>query len=931
SSLSGTHHSSGEDEGSANHSTTLSPGQYRGKRRRHGSIRSSLASTASQSESCYAAGTSMFILCGQDWRSKFHLYRDCESEAIFELEIISEVNHLEHRVSYKVLVLAGKVSSTVYPLGTSSSGIQRSHESFFAQPLSATLSFTTRVGNIWSRKTNEQATTDTRQWTIPQLIISSEVQVQSNPADTTQPVPLSTGDQQSSHSSSVGLRSSLVNRIRARRRFSDSECDPANSPSLISSLSKGNDCSQPTDQKLGDILTELHLTETTPQVFGDTCWADHPTQWTDIGSLHLVILSHGLMGSRLDELYIRESIQRAGMATESRSQHGEDGHSVLSSSFTHARDEPPATNLGSSDGSDQQRRIIVLSSKVNHGNTHEGIDINGQRLAEEILEAVQWQHNVGYYQRLARQIIRENPDYHLHAGRTGGDSSEQGTTVSTTPAASILYDDESGGTNGVYPETYTTWQDKTLRNRHRVSLVGHSLGGLINLNALHHLNRLTSGLFFIVFEPIHFITLATPFLGIGENFSVFGQACHWGAMGQTGKELAYLHKHHPKASLVNPNDPLALASASDSALLEPFRPHMTQSGTSGLVEPKDPIEPEHSQPLWSRLARWSIWSKSNTTSSSTESDPSSLQKPIRDDILLKMGRYHQPYLQLLRRFATRTAYANLDNDISVGFYTASLLYSNFDRDEFLKKTGQSTLKKLQRGSKLLWRRTLQSQRFLLHPIDEEREGMSRWEDNLSALSISSSSHPPVLPIQPKSTEEGESWSLWQDGYQYFRKFVSNPTNASSSVQGSQDSETTSANRLPVSEPATESLVPTQSPTPIPLENSPSTAVLTTDTSAGINPTTRLTIPVIVHDETVADGQKGGVARLASLSNSRYRQVQPPWVTELAVGFHMEDLSWRKVHVYFATDAHNYIVSRRRYHQHTSQPVIDHLVRNHPFT
>ncbi|KAJ1969318.1 hypothetical protein IWQ62_000698 [Dispira parvispora] len=928
--LPSTHHSAAEHEVLDGHSTTLSPDQHLGKRRRRRSSHSSQADIFTQSESEYTTGTSMFILCGQDWRSKFHLYKARETEAVFDLEIISEINHLDHRVSYKVLVLAGKVSPTgksaVYPLGTSSSNTQRSHESFFSQPHPATSSLTAKVGNIWSRVTNEQRTTDTSQWTIPQLRISSEVQ--SNPAVAAHPASLSNGDLQSSHTLSAGLCSSPVNKIRAGRRFSDPECVPVTLP-ITSTLSQGDACCQPTDQKLGDILTELHLTETSPQVFGDTCWTDHPTQWTDIGSLHLVVLSHGLMGSRLDELYIRESIQRAGIATESKKQHRHEGHSGISSPSTHDRDEPPSSNASAMDESNHQRRVVVLSSKVNHGRTHEGIDTNGQRLAEEILEAVQWQHNVEYYQRLAKQITRENSNYHLHAGWTDKVSLEQGTTTSTTTTTSIFDDQERGDTDKVHPKPSATWQDKVLRNRHRISLVGHSLGGLINLNALHHLNRLTSGLFFVVFEPVHFVTLATPFLGIGENFSMIGQACHWGAMGQTGKELAYLHKHHPKASLINSNDPLALASASSSELLEPFRPHLTQSGMSGLVEAQDSTEPKHSQPLLSRLARWSVWPKSGIASSSTEPDSSSTPEPLRDDILLRMGHYHKPYLQLLCRFAHRTAYANVDNDISVGFYTASLLYSNFDRDEFLKKVGQSTLKKLQRGSKLLWRRTVRSQRSLLHPVDEEQEGMSRWEDNLSALSLSSPSYSPELPAQPVSTEEGGSWSLWHDGYQYFRKFVSNPISAMSSAQDLQNLETTSPSRTPVSELATESLIHTLSSTP--LENTPPTAVATTDTSADINPATRPTIPVIVHDETIADGHKDGITRLLTPSNSRYRRVQPPWITELAVGFHMQDLSWRKVHVYFPTDAHNFIVSRRRYHQHKGQAVVDHLVKNHPFT
>ncbi|CAI2168277.1 5441_t:CDS:2 [Funneliformis geosporum] len=148
-------------------------------------------------------------------------------------------------------------------------------------------------------------------------------------------------------------------------------------------------------------------------------------------NLHLVMLTHGLHGTILDGLYLREAIQ-----------------------------EKYSDN-----------NVIVYVSDVNHTLTEEGIEKCSKRLAEHVLRYIGWE-------RFDKPIIS------------------------------------------------------------KISMIGHSLGGLFNVFVAGYLHNVTNGTFFEKVKPIHFITIASPLLGSTELAWYIKFPMKLGSFGKTGKELA---------------------------------------------------------------------------------------------------------------------------------------------------------------------------------------------------------------------------------------------------------------------------------------------------------------------------------------------------------------------------------------------------------
>ncbi|CAG8586851.1 10763_t:CDS:1 [Funneliformis mosseae] len=153
--------------------------------------------------------------------------------------------------------------------------------------------------------------------------------------------------------------------------------------------------------------------------------------------LHLIMLTHGLHGTVLDKLYLKEAIQERY--------------------------------------SDNNNRIIVYTSDINHLLTEEGIEKCSKRLAEHVLRYIGWK-------QFDKPIIS------------------------------------------------------------KISMIGHSLGGLFNIFVAGYLHDVTNGTFFKKVKPIHFITIASPLLGSTELAWYIKFPMKLGSFGRTGKELI-LNKH----------------------------------------------------------------------------------------------------------------------------------------------------------------------------------------------------------------------------------------------------------------------------------------------------------------------------------------------------------------------------------------------------
>ncbi|KAF9926245.1 hypothetical protein FBU30_004140 [Linnemannia zychae] len=301
----------------------------------------------------------------------------------------------------------------------------------------------------------------------------------------------------------------------------------------------------------------------------------------DEDGLHLVLLTHGIHGTWLDMLYIKEQIDTYNK------------------------------NNG---------KTITYLTDTNHAGTEEGIQMAGQRVALDILD---W---TGYFDTVQGKQLRKTLN-----------SSTSNISKSKSEVAAAK-ESQSQSLTKPFP-----------RGISKVSIIGHSLGGLINMYALGFIEEVTQGDFFKAIQPVHFVTIASPLLGVGfEHPWVLGYALSLGVIGQTGKDLA----------LENRSSRLkrSASSASSVATLSSTSTSSTKSSTSvpGLV-----------------------------LECSLDKDP--------EPLLLAMARAGSTSHQVLKKFISRTSYANIENDMAVKFNTSSMMgIPSFDMDQFFSPEGAAT-------------------------------------------------------------------------------------------------------------------------------------------------------------------------------------------------------------------------------------------------
>ncbi|KAF9083347.1 hypothetical protein BGX29_008546 [Mortierella sp. GBA35] len=298
----------------------------------------------------------------------------------------------------------------------------------------------------------------------------------------------------------------------------------------------------------------------------------------DKEGLHLVLLTHGIHGSWLDMLYIKEQI---------------DAH-----------------NKGNG-------KTITFLTDTNHAGTEEGIQMAGQRVAMDILE---W---TGYCDTEQGQQLRK-----AFASSSSAASKPKTATASISTQNRI--------STIPFP-----------RGISKVSIIGHSLGGLINVYALGFIEDLTQGAFFSTIRPAHFITLASPLLGVGfEHPWVLGYALSLGVIGQTGKDLAFGNR---STRLKRSASTATSLSASSSSI-----PTKHSASAPGL-----------------------------SMECTLDADP--------EPLLLAMARPGSASNRVLKQFVDRTSYANIENDMAVKFNTSSMMgIPNFDMDQFFSPEGAAT-------------------------------------------------------------------------------------------------------------------------------------------------------------------------------------------------------------------------------------------------
>ena len=225
--------------------------------------------------------------------------------------------------------------------------------------------------------------------------------------------------------------------------------------------------------------------------------------------------------------------------------------------------------------------------------TENGIRYLGKRLARYILELTYPDQPVRYIKK--RSISQKLTNSFRPAKRQDDDG------VPTQEAARSQQEDESPDSLAY---TFTS-----------ISFIGHSLGGLVQLCAIAYIQKHVPN-FFEQIQPVNFVALATPFLGLSnENPMYVKFALDFGLVGRSGQDLGLTWR------------PPTLGKGGWSAVMG--------FGSSANKEEK-------------------------------EDDPGS--KPLLR--ILPAGPAHA----VLRKFRNRTVYSNVVNDGIVPLRTSCLLF-----------------------------------------------------------------------------------------------------------------------------------------------------------------------------------------------------------------------------------------------------------------
>ncbi|GJJ69865.1 hypothetical protein EMPS_02214 [Entomortierella parvispora] len=371
-------------------------------------------------------------------------------------------------------------------------------------------------------------------------------------------------------------------------------CAGAEAPTTVSAtaIEQENNSSGGTD---GEVQPQVLQPQLVTCQYKDTMRICGPKE-KDGDNLHLVLLTHGIHGSWLDLLYMKEQI---------------DAHT----------------------GPDS--KTVTFLTDTNHAGTEEGIQMAGHRVAQDILEFTGFCDT-----EQGKHLRRQSSSKSQGNTKTNGPSATDSLTTRTTSSGSTT---ENRKSSGVFPRGFT-----------KVSIIGHSLGGLINIYALGYIEEVTKGEFFKTIQPVHFITMASPLLGIGfEHPWVLGYALSLGCIGQTGKDLAL----QDRSKLVGRSPSSSSSSSSSSTTTA------AHASNGANTTP--------------------------TTRSRTTQDCELDKGP--EPLLLAMARPGSVSNKALHRFADRTSYANIENDMAVRFNTSSMMgIPSFDLDTFFAPEGPAT-------------------------------------------------------------------------------------------------------------------------------------------------------------------------------------------------------------------------------------------------
>ncbi|KAH6856517.1 putative serine esterase-domain-containing protein [Chaetomium sp. MPI-CAGE-AT-0009] len=264
--------------------------------------------------------------------------------------------------------------------------------------------------------------------------------------------------------------------------------------------------------------------------------------------VHLVVLTHGLhsnLGG--DMLFIKESIDATvkqaridAKARKARERAAKKSASTEAGPAGDASEEssqsPSPTpahgaeasgdasgQLGNPDGKedladdddddDDEEEVIVRGFSGNAAKTEKGIKWLGKRLARYIL-------TMTYPDQPCLPTAKAASDAITHSLKTGA----QKKAIEEAHKHNSVRQATSPGGKRLYKFT-------------KISFIAHSLGGLVQTYAVAYIQK-HSPQFFDLIEPVNFIALASPFLGLNHENPLYVKfALDFGLVGRTGQDL----------------------------------------------------------------------------------------------------------------------------------------------------------------------------------------------------------------------------------------------------------------------------------------------------------------------------------------------------------------------------------------------------------
>ncbi|KAJ9609838.1 hypothetical protein H2200_006167 [Cladophialophora chaetospira] len=344
--------------------------------------------------------------------------------------------------------------------------------------------------------------------------------------------------------------------------------------------------------------------------------------------IHLVLLTHGIHSNvGADMLFMKESIDTAAkQAKEDAKRRREElraqkltrendfgrdalhqrsksvpeialaGESTDKTTVTRIADEDEADEA---DHEEDEEEIYVRGFNGNTVKTEKGIQYLGKRFAKYVL-SITYPDQPYLPVKMGKSLSKSLSSLPQTPG-----PQDQNSIQPAHKNSSIIKDENHKAHNLPYRIT-------------SISFISHSLGGLISTYAIAYIQK-HSPEFFDLIQPINFVGMASPFLGLSNENPLYVKfALDFGLVGRTGQDLGLTWR----------------------------APTLARSGWGAMVA--------------------GFTSEPSKTSADKESDPAA--KPLLR--ILPTGPAHVA----LKKFRNRTVYSNVVNDGIVPLRTSCLLF-----------------------------------------------------------------------------------------------------------------------------------------------------------------------------------------------------------------------------------------------------------------